>query len=348
MIKRLFIVCLCAIFVIQLSSCSISVSNKVEKEKFAMDTVIYLTAYGANASEAIDAAMIRIDEIEQMASASIETSDISQINQAAGTNYVKVHPEVLKMVETAIKYYTLTDGAFDVTIGPLIKLWAIGTDNEKVPSAEQISSALELVGTDKISINENDSSIKLTETGMSIDLGGIAKGFAADEVLKIFKSYGIESALINMGSSSIFTLGQKPDGTLWSVAIQHPRITDSQEYLGIVRMPELALSTSGDYERYFIQDGKRYHHILSPSAGYPADSGVISVTVVVDSSVSDCNMLADILTKATFILGVEKGFEIIDSMPGVACLAVTDDYEIYKSLNWQLAFDDVSKDFVVN
>lgn len=348
MIKRIFTVFLCAISLFQLCSCSHSENTKVEQETFAMDTIIYLTAYGANASEAIDAAIARIGEIEQMASASIDTSDISQINQAAGEDYVKVHPEVLKMIETAIKYNELTGGAFDITLGPLIKLWAIGTDDEKVPSAEQIASALALAGTDKISINESDSSVKLMEAGMSIDLGGIAKGFAADEVLRIFKSYGIESALINMGASSIYTLGQKPDGTLWSVAIQHPRITDSQEYLGVVKMPEMALSTSGDYERYFIQDGKRYHHILSPSTGYPSDSGVMSVTIVVDSSIADCNMLADILTKATFILGVEKGFEIIDSMSGVACLAVTDDYKIYKSSNWQLSLDDISKDFVVN
>ncbi len=348
MIKKLLTITLCVLSILQLCSCSDTGNAKVVEEKSAMDTIISLTAYGTNASEAIDASFKRIDEIEQMASTSIDTSDVSQINQAAGKDYVKVHPETLKMIETSIKYNKLTDGAFDITIGPLIKLWAIGTDNERVPSEEEIYSELPLINSGKISVNHEDSSVKLMEKGMSIDLGGIAKGFTADEVLNIFKSYGIKSALINMGASSLYALGQKPDGTPWSVAIQHPRKSDGKEFLCVLKLPEQALSSSGDYERYFIKDGKRYHHILSPDTGSPADSGVMSDTIVVDSSIPDCNMIADILTKATFILGVDKGFKIINSMPGAACLAVTTDYKIYKSLNWELPLNNISSDFEVN
>jgi len=346
-IKRLFIVTLCVLIITQLCSCSNVNNAKVEKEKSEMDTVISLTAYGTNASKAIDAAFNRIAEIEQMASTSIDTSDVSRINQAAGKGYVKVHPETFKMIETSIKYNKLTDGAFDITIGSLIKLWAIGTENERVPAEDEINSKLPLVNSGKISVNSEDSSVKLMEEGMSIDLGGIAKGFAADEVLNIFRSYGIKSALINMGTSSIYALGHKLDGTPWSVAIQHPRKSDGNEFLCVLKLPEQALSSSGDYERYFIKDGKRYHHILSPTTGCPADSGVMSDTIVIDSSIPDCNMIADILTKATFILGVDKGFRIIDGMPGVACLAVTTDYKIYKSSNWKLPLDNVSSDFEV-
>jgi thiamine biosynthesis lipoprotein len=312
-----------------------------------MDTIMNIKAYGSNASKAIDAAYKRIDEIEQMASASIDTSDVSKISQAAGKEYVKVHPEIIKMIETSVKYSKLTDGAFDITVGPLIKLWAIGTPDERVPSDSEIKAKLPLVGYNNISINEQDSSVKLLKEGMSIDLGGIAKGFAADEVLKVLKDYDIKSAIINLGGSSVYTLGQKPDGTLWSVGIQHPRKEKSAGYLGVLKMPQQALSTSGDYERFFIKDGKRYHHIINPATGYPADVGVMSDTILIDSSIPDCNMLADLLTKATFVSGVDKGLKIIDSIPGVSCLAVTTDNKIYKSAGWKLQLEDLSSDFTI-
>lgn len=346
MVKKIFILIVCGFMLMGLCSCSNPAAEKVEKQNLAMDTVVDLTAYGPKAGAAIDAAFKRIADIEQMASADIPTSDVSQINGAAGTAPVKVHPEILKMIETAIKYNKLTDGAFDITVGPMIKLWGFGTDNERVPSDEEIAAAMKLVGSDRIVVDEAAGSVELAAKGMSIDLGGIAKGFTADEVIKIFKSYGVTSALISLGASSIYTLGQKPDGTLWSVAVQHPRKTG--DYLGVIDMPQAALSTSGDYERYFIQNGKRYCHIISPFTGYPAESGVMSDTIVIDSRVPDCNMLADILTKVTFVSGVDKGFKIIDGMPGVTCIAVTTDFKIYKSSGWKLALRDISPDFTVD
>jgi len=348
MVKKIISVLLCGLLLAQICSCSNADGEKAEKKKLAMDTVIDLTAYGPNAGKAIDAALERIDEIEQMASADIPTSDVSKINAAAGKEPVKVHAEILKMIETAIKYNKLTDGAFDITVGPLIKLWGIGTDSQRVPSADEITAALPLVDSGKITVNEEDGSIGLADAGMAIDLGGIAKGFTADEIEKIFTKFGIKSGIINMGASSVYTYGRKPDGGLWAVAVAHPRKSDGNAYLGIIHMAEYALSTSGDYERYFIQDGRRYCHILSPFTGYPADSGVMSDTVVIDSSVPDCNMLADILTKVTFVCGVEKGFRIIDGIPGVSCMAATTEYKIYKSLNWRLQFDEISPDFTAD
>jgi FAD:protein FMN transferase len=345
--KKIIVWILCLLLLVPLCACANPAAEKAEKQGLAMDTVIDLTAYGSKANEAIDAAYKRISEIEQLASADIVTSDVSLINQSAGKSPVKVHPEILKMIQTAIKYNKLTGGAFDITVGPLIQLWGIGTDHEKVPAPSEITAALALVGSDKIVVNEADSTVGLTQAGMAIDLGGIAKGFTADEVLQIFKNYGIKSALINMGASSIYTLGQKPDGTLWAIGVQHPRENDAQVYLGVIHMPEKALSTSGDYERYFIKDGVRYHHIIDPATGYPADSGVMSDTIIISSDIPDCNMLADILTKVTFVLGADKGFKLIDTLPGVSCLAVTTDYKILKSSGWNVQLDDVSSDFSV-
>lgn len=318
-----------------------------EEQAFKMDTIMNLKAYGSKSEKAIKEAYSRIDEIEQMGSAQISTSAVSRINEMAGIEYVQVQPEIIKMLVTAIHYSELSEGAFDITVGPLIKLWGIGTENEGIPSESEIQETLALVGYKNISIKEDDSSVMLLKKGMSIDLGGIAKGFAADEVVKIFKEMGIKSALINLGGSSMYTLGVKPDSSWWSIAIQHPRKDKNGNYAGVIKMSDQALSTSGDYERYFISDGKRYHHILNPFTGYPADAGVMSDTIVISGDNPDGNMLADILTKVTFVSGVEKGLNIIDQLPGVECLAITTDDKIYKSSGWSLGVEDISSDFIV-
>ncbi|MDF2803902.1 MAG: thiamine biosynthesis protein ApbE [Anaerocolumna sp.] len=332
--------------IIALMGCS-KKDQVFEQQEFKMDTIMNLKAYGSKAENAVKEAYNRIDEIEQMASAQIATSDVSMINTNAGKEYVKVNPEIILMLKTAVKYSELSEGAFDITVGPLIKLWGIGSENERIPSDTEIKEALTLVGYKNISINEEDNSVMLLKEGMSIDLGGIAKGYAADEVVKIFKNKGIKSALINLGGSSMYTLGLKPDDSLWSIAIQHPRKDKNGNYAGIIKMSDQALSTSGDYERYFISDGKRYHHIMNPFTGYPADAGVMSDTIVISGDNPNGNMLADILTKVTFVSGTEKGLSIIDSLEGVECLAITTSNKIYKSSGWTLGVEDVSSDFII-
>lgn len=344
--KKLLVMVLFCIGIITLTGCS-KKDQVFEQQEFKMDTIMNLKAYGSKAENAVKEAYDRIDEIEQMASAQIETSDVSMINEKAGKEYVKVHPEIILMLQTAVKYSELSEGAFDITVGPLIKLWGIGSENERIPSDSEIKETLTLVGYKNISINEEESSIMLLKEGMSIDLGGIAKGFAADEVVKIFKDKDIKSALINLGGSSMYTLGVKPDDSLWSIAIQHPRKDKGGNYAGIIKMSDQALSTSGDYERYFISDGKRYHHILNPFTGYPADAGVMSDTIVISGDNPNGNMLADILTKVTFVSGTEKGLRIIDSLEGAECLAITTDNKVYKSSGWSLGVEDISSDFTM-
>ena len=182
---------------------------------------------------------------------------------------------------------------------------------------------------------------------MSIDLGGIAKGFAADEVIKVFEKYGVKSALISLGGSSIYTLGQKPDGTLWSVGIKNPRNDNNQDYLGVINLSQQALSTSGMMRDFSYKMVKRYHHILNPATGYPTDNGVMSDTIVVDSNIPDCNMLADILTKTVFVSGIDKGLKIINSVPGISCWVVTTDYKIYKSSVGRYNLDKLNPKFTM-
>jgi thiamine biosynthesis lipoprotein len=279
-----------------------------------------------------------------MASPSLETSDVSRINSAAGKNFVSVQPEIIKMLKTSIYYSKLSGGAWDVSLGPIINLWGIGTDKQRVPTDAEIKEKLALVGYEKISIDEANNTVMLQKSGMSIDLGGIAKGFAADEILKIFMKYNITSGLIDLGSSSIYALGQH-DNKPWSIGIKHPRSDASGIYLGIIKISDQALSTSGDYERFFIQDNKRYHHIINPATGYPADTGVMSDTIIVNSDVSDSNMLADLLTTTVFVLGPQKGLQFINNISGIACEVTTTDKTIYSSESFKDKLQNLNSDF---
>ena len=275
----------------------------------------------------------------------IATSDVSKINNAAGKSYVKVHPEIIKMLVLSQKYSKLSNGVWDITVGPLIKLWAIGTDKENKPSQEMIKTKLPLVGYNKISINENDNSVMLMHPGMAIDLGGIAKGFAADEVDKIYKKYNIQNGLINLGQSSIYGIGKNSKGTPWTVGIKHLRKEEADNYLGIIKISNQGISTSGDYQRYFIKDGKRYHHILNGSTGYPVDNGVMSVTVVVDGSVRYNCMLADILSLTVFGMGPEKGINFINSIPNTSCEVTTSNFKVYTSTGFKGKIVNLNTDF---
>lgn len=341
------IVCLlipCIFAVLVFSACENGGDKYYEKSNIVMDTTVTLSAQGKNAKEAVDESFKRLDELNEMASANIDTSDVSKINNGSGDGYVKVHPEILKMIETSIKYSKLSDGAFDITTGPIINLWGIGTDNERLPSADEIKAKLPLVGYEKISINEDESSVMLNEKGMAIDLGGIAKGFAADEVLKIYKKYNIKNGLINLGASSIYAVGQK-NNKAWTIGIQHPRSNDAKEYLGVINLSNESLSTSGDYERYFIKDNKRYHHIMDSKTGYPVDNGVMSDTIIVDGDGEDNNMLADLLTTTVFTLGPDKGIKFMNGLSGVCGEITTNDNKIYTSNGFKDRIADLNKDF---
>ena len=346
MIKKILAIGMSIFLIISMVSCS-KKDEKVDKYATKMDTIMHLTAYGPNASKAIEAAFNRVDEIEKIASRSISTSDVNKINEAAGKEYVQVHPEIIKIIKTSVEYSKISNGAFDITVSPLIKLWGIGTTDERIPADSEIKERVALVGYNNISINDADNSVKLMKAGMAIDLGGVAKGFTADEIIKVFKKYDVNSAIINLGGSSIYTLGEKPDKTLWSIAIQNPRKEKNEGNIGIVNLSQDVLSTSGDYQRFFIHEGKRYHHILDPATGYPAEAGVMSDTVLVDSSIADCNMIADILTKITFVSGVDKGFKIIDSLEGISCIALTTDFKIYKSSRWHTKIEGLSTEFTM-
>lgn len=294
----------------------------VQKSEIVMDTVAQLTAEGPEAEAAVQESFGRLQELEGILSNYEEGSDAARLRDSAGSGaWVKVSPEMYHLLEISQRYSQLTDGAWDITAAPLIKLWGIGTDKARVPEPSEIEQARGKVDWHKLELDGRDSA-RLLLPGMELDLGGIAKGYALDEVRKIYAKHGIEKGLINLGTSSIYGLGMNKEGQPWRIGLRHPRRDDPKEYLKVEELSDEALSTSGDYERYFEEGGVRYHHIIDPRTGYPAWCGrevtagerPVSIVVIIDGRDEDCGVKTDLLTTALFVLGKEKGAELLESL----------------------------------
>ena len=272
-------------------------SQEYTGDVFAMDTYMTLTAYGENAQEAVEAGIAEIQRLDDLLSTGKETSEVAQIN-ANGGGVLSEDTDYL--VKRALDIYQSTNGAFDISIYPVMQLWGFTTGNFAVPSESDLAAKLALVDAGKITLSEENgqTSISLPE-GMEIDLGGIAKGYTSGRVMEVMKSYGIKSAVINLGGNA-HVLGNKTDGSQWKVGIQDPE--DENGYLGGVNVTDKAIITSGGYERYFVDEdtGVKYHHIIDPKTGYSANNGLISVTIV-----SADSTLADGLSTSLFVLGTE-------------------------------------------
>ena len=289
----------------------------------AMGTELMHRAYGRLARRAIRAAQREALRLERLLSRFDQRSEISRINRCAGQSCVKVSRETFSLLKTAQEISFLSGGAFDITIGPLVKLWDY-KHAASAPDAAAIQAALSLVGFGNLALCAQSCTAGLAQAGQVIDLGGIGKGYASDRAIAVFQRYGIASAFTNIGGN-VSTLGAKPDGTPWQVGILHPRQEDS--ILGTVGVCGQAVVTSGDYERYFTdREGNRWHHIINPATGYPAQSGIISATVVADSALQ-----ADALSTALFVLGMEKGRKLLDHYPTVQALLVDDDMKVHVS-----------------
>lgn len=306
-----------------LAGCSSNPESPVEKQGFYMGTVVTLKAYGPNAQKAVDEGMERIKDLQDKMTISAPGSEIGQLNASAGNSaYVPLSSDSIYVLKTALKYAQLSQGSFDVTIGPLVRSWGNFTQNPQIPSPTEIDRIKKIINYRDLEINEKENTARLKNPGQIVDLGGIAKGYAGDEVIKIFKAYGIESAFINLGGN-VVALGGKPDGSPWYVGIQNPRAQD-RGCIGVLKIKDKTVVTSGDYERYFEESGVRYHHILDPKTGYPSQSGLISVTIVTESSID-----ADALSTAVFVLGLAKGLELVQSLEGVEAVFITGDRQIY-------------------
>jgi thiamine biosynthesis lipoprotein len=274
----------------------------------AMDTAMIFTAYGVNSTKADYAAEEEVYRLEAMLSRTDEESPVAQLN-SQGT--AEVDGELWALMETAMEYTAATGGAFDITVAPVTVAWGFTTDSFQVPTQAELDSLLPLVGTDHIhNLGGNGDGTVTVELdpGTQIDLGGIGKGYASDRVAAIFREYEIPRGLVQLGGS-VLAIGDRPDGAAWVVGIKDPRDPDNANaFAAVLNLTDAYAVTSGSYQRYFEQDGETYHHIIDPATGYPADSGLTSVTVVADSADGNGTM-CDALSTALFVMGEEKALD---------------------------------------
>ncbi|WP_352396829.1 FAD:protein FMN transferase [Aminobacterium colombiense] len=317
---------------------SVKRPHPLEQTSYALGTILHFQIWGKDANQALEKALSRIHDIEVHMSTHDPNSDIYKVNVSSGSSFVPVHEDTFYVVEKAIDYAYKSSGTFEPTIGGLVNLWGIGTPEERLPSQEEIANAVSLIGYEEVQLDRKNMSIRLPRSGQHLDLGGIAKGYAADEVVAILKRKGIKSALVDLGGN-IFALGTKPDSTLWNIGVQNP-LEPRGQYLGVLRVSNKSVVTSGNYERFFEKDGKRYHHIFDPATGYPAESGLLSVTILSDRSID-----GDALSTALFVLGKEEGLKLASSIEGVEALVVTKEKKIYGTAGMDDFFKLTNKEY---
>lgn len=271
-----------------------------------LGTVCSINLYDDGTVELYSQMFQRLKEIEQVFSVNLAASNLSQVNQAAGIAPVAVPEEVILVLQKALDIAEATGGAFDPTIGPLVKLWGIGSDNSQVPSQEAIHKAMALVDYRLVEIDPQLGTVYLPKQGMALDLGGIAKGYAADQLVVMAQEAGVERGIIDLGGN-IYAYGTKADGSTWRVGVKDPASPAGTPALALA-VKNRSVVTSGMYERFFEQEGIRYHHILNPATGFPVWNDIQSVTIVSESS-----LLADALSTSVFVLGREKGLQLLES-----------------------------------
>lgn len=318
-------------------ACSNKKVEPISRTEVWLDTPCKITIYDKAKNESLDKAFQVLKNIQDKMNVNQEDSEVSKINQNAGVAFVKVSDETFYVIKEGKKYGELTNGKFDISIGPIVKLWGINTDHARLPQEKEIKELLPLVNYKDIIINENEKSVMLKNKGMSIDLGGIAKGYAGDIVSKVLKENGIEHAVIDLGGN-IVVLGSKTDGSNWKVGIQNPSSQRGQ-YFGVIEVANKSVVTSGIYERYFEKDGRIYHHIFDTATGYPVDNNLSAVTIITDKSIA-----GDALSKV-FCMGVEKGRDFINGIEGADAIFVTKNKEVYTTKGIKSSFKITDESF---
>lgn len=331
--KRAIIILLVSILSMGLISCDNSKKvesnnkevNSYEKTEKILGTVVSRVAYGDNAKEALEKAFNRAKDIENMMSVNIENSELSNVNSEAFHKSVKLSDDLYYVIEKSIYYANLTDGALDPTIGHVIDSWGIGTEHANIPEKTLIDKYKDLKNYKNIELNPQTKEIRFLNENIKLDLGAIGKGYAGDEMRKVLREEGINSALLNLGGN-VVALGNKINNENWSIGIRNPK--EENEISASVKINDEVVVTSGNYERYFIKDGVRYHHILDPSTAYPAEKGLISSTIITKNGID-----ADALSTATYILGAEKAKKLIEGLDGVEALFIKDNMDFIETSN---------------
>lgn len=293
----------------------------ISKDGFYFDTIITISIYGETKEKServIEDCFTIAQEMENKLSKTVTNSDIYNINNNLNS-FVEVSEDTITVINTAIKYSTLSNGMFDITMGNVINLWDF--EEGVLPDESDIKRELSEVNYKNISINNN--TVCLSGTNVSLDVGGIAKGYIADKMKEYLLSQDIDCAIINLGGN-VDVIGTKPDNSPFNVGIANP--DDDSKALVSVECEDLSVVTSGTYQRYFEKDGISYHHILDTKTGFPVKNNIKSVTVISKSSI-DC----DALSTTCFLLGKEKGLKLIEEIDNTECIFILDDNSVVPS-----------------
>lgn len=280
------------------------------------------------AEHCIDTAVAEINRIEQLLTTFKDDSQTNQVNFNAGIKPVKVDKEMFDLVQRSIRISELTQGAFDITYGSIDKrFWNFDTTMTSLPDKELARQTVRLINYKNIILNKKDCTIFLKEKGMRIGFGGIGKGYAADKAKTILVNKGVESGVVN-AAGDLITWGTQPNGKPWTIGIADPNA--KQNPFSAMAVGNMAVATSGNYEKYAVIDGKKYSHTIDPKTGFPV-SGIKSVTIICPSA-----ELADAMATPVMVMGIKVGIDMLNQMKGIACIIIDDANNVYTTKNIKL------------
>lgn len=307
-------------------------NTKMETSIFAMDTVMDLTFYGVDPEAALkgvqEELVAELYSLEEKLSTTKETSELYALNEQGQAS---LSPETAELLTQALELCALTHGVLDITAYPAVRAWGFTTGSYRVPDQAELEQLAAGIDYTQLEVDEQEGTARIPQ-GMAVDLGAVTKGYAGDRLAQQLEQVNITSALLDLGQSTIRVVGSKPDGSPWRIAVQDPA---GEGYLGVIELTDLAVGTSGGYQRFFEQDGETYWHILDPDTAAPARSGLTSVTVVGPSG-----LVCDGLSTALFVMGLEEGAQFWRSHPEleVELLFVTEDGTLYVTPGMEAMF----------
>jgi thiamine biosynthesis lipoprotein len=300
---------------------AVHAAGPLSRSEYVLWTQCTVTLYDHADPAILDAAFKRLDELNGLLSVNVPGSQLDAVSDAAGRIPVHVGADVFLVVAKGLHLAEISGGLFDPTVGPLMQAWRMNTENGRIPEPAVLARARALVNWRDVVMDEKARTIYLRRAGMRLDAGGLLKGYAADEVVRVLSARGVRSAIVDLGGN-IYAMGARPDGSAWRIGVQNPDATRGTP-LGVVSVIGKTVVSSGSYEHFFVQNGKRYHHIMDTRTGFPVDSGLDQVTVISDSSID-----ADGLGLTLFCLGREKGLALARSL-GVDTIMVGVDRVIW-------------------
>lgn len=314
-----------------------------KKTEFLMGTVVTVKVYDTGKEDVLEPVFDRIKTLADQITVSegesglnIE-SEIKKVNNQAGIRPVNVSEDMYELIDAGMEYSIKSNGSYDVSIGPLTSLWHIGYDDERKPAQSEIDAVLPLIDYRQVELNTTEKTVFLKKPEMELDLGSIAKGFIADEVVDILKEHNVTTSIIDLGGN-IIVMGNNPSGREWTVGIQDP-FSSRGETIGKISQSNKSIVTSGVYERFLEVDGKTYHHLLNPEDGYPFQNDIAGVSIVSDKSID-----GDGLSTSVFSKGIKGGLEFIEQFEGAEAIFVSQDKRVYITSglegNFELTHDE--------